>query len=99
MKILINNCLHVFHKIYFFKSLLSGVLICLFSIGLSVAIDSYFWQRLEDTIQSSILTNSICRWLWPEGTVLYFNTAENKSSEWGVMPFHWYFTNALLKVQ
>ena len=38
------------------------------------------------------------RLLWPEGVVLFFNTVANRSSEWGVLSWHWYFSNALPKV-
>eukprot|EP01060_Flectonema_neradi_P031906 TRINITY_DN4962_c0_g1_i1.p1 TRINITY_DN4962_c0_g1~~TRINITY_DN4962_c0_g1_i1.p1 ORF type:complete len:530 (+),score=48.21 TRINITY_DN4962_c0_g1_i1:81-1670(+) len=58
-----------------------GIVTGLKSILLSGIIDSIFWGRI----------------LWPEGEVLYFNVVLNKSHEWGVMPFHWYFTRALPK--
>ena len=45
------------------------------------AVDSLLWRRL----------------LWPELAVLLFNTVENRSSEYGVLPWHWYCTRALPK--
>lgn len=51
------------------------------SLGVSLVVDSYFWQRP----------------LNPEFEVLYFNTALNKSSEWGTLPWHWYVSSALLR--
>ncbi|CAF2861306.1 unnamed protein product [Rotaria sp. Silwood2] len=66
-------------RLAFKKTLIHGLIASSLAIGLSVLVDSWFWQH----------------WLWPEGEVLYFNTILNKSSHWGTFPFLWYFYSAL----
>ncbi|CAL1695049.1 unnamed protein product [Somion occarium] len=53
--------------------------------GLSsiVLVDSYFWQKWP---------------LWPELHGVYFNVVEGKSAEWGISPFHTYFSSFLPKL-
>ena len=58
-----------------------GILTGIFSLLISVPLDSLLWGRL----------------IWPEFEVWWFNTVDNRSSEYGTMPFHWYFTKALPK--
>ncbi|KAK3310638.1 Alg9-like mannosyltransferase family-domain-containing protein [Chaetomium strumarium] len=45
----------------------------------SVPIDSYFWQRP----------------LWPELWGFYYNVVRGSASNWGVSPWHYYFTSAV----
>eukprot|EP00536_Pseudo-nitzschia_multiseries_P011323 jgi/Psemu1/259752/estExt_Genewise1Plus.C_3790012 len=64
-----------------FTALKIGILTGIVSLVLTTPLDSLLWRRP----------------LWPEGEVFYFNTILGKSQEWGLSPWHWYFTNALPK--
>ena len=65
------------------------------SLLVSVPIDTYFWGIQYDiryrTDPGKIFV------MWPELYSFYFNGLENKSSEWGVSPWHWYFLVAIPK--
>lgn len=52
------------------------------ALAVSVPLDSYFWQRP----------------LWPELWGFYYNAVLGSSSNWGVSPWHWYFTSALPRI-
>ncbi|RKF81403.1 Dol-P-Man:Man-PP-Dol alpha-1,6-mannosyltransferase [Golovinomyces cichoracearum] len=52
------------------------------SILITITVDSYFWQHL----------------LWPELTGFYFNIIQGKSSDWGITPTYYYYTNLLPKL-
>eukprot|EP00796_Vickermania_ingenoplastis_P001949 gene1949-1187_t len=61
------------------------------AVVLTVPLDSVMWKPSGgDTLAS--------RFVWPEAAVLWFNTYENRSREWGVSPWHWYFSSALPRV-
>lgn len=49
------------------------------ALATSIPIDSYFWQRP----------------LWPELWGFYYNVIQGSASNWGVSPWHYYFTSAL----
>ncbi|KAJ3686769.1 hypothetical protein LUZ61_015933 [Rhynchospora tenuis] len=66
-------------SISLWEAIKCGLSTALLSIGCTVCFDSILWQRT----------------LWPEFEVFWFNSVQNRSSEWGTYPFHWYFTSAL----
>ncbi|KAH9928344.1 Alg9-like mannosyltransferase family-domain-containing protein [Fomitopsis serialis] len=67
-----------------FSSLLRvGVISGTCSAALTTLVDSYFWQQWP---------------LWPELHGVFFNVIEGKSAEWGVSPWHTYFTSSLSKL-
>lgn len=49
------------------------------ALAISVPVDSYFWQKP----------------VWPELWGFYYNAVLGSSSNWGVSPWHYYFTSAL----
>ena len=57
-----------------------GLIGALIGLGISVPIDSYFWQKFP---------------IWPELTGFLYNFLSGKSSDWGVSPFHFYFTSSI----
>ncbi|KAA0169410.1 hypothetical protein FNF27_06958 [Cafeteria roenbergensis] len=56
-----------------------GLVLGAAALLVTVVVDSALWGR----------------WLWPEGSVFLFNAVQNRSSEWGTSPWHWYATSAL----
>ncbi|KFY10291.1 hypothetical protein V492_05082, partial [Pseudogymnoascus sp. VKM F-4246] len=62
--------------------ILAGLPAAILSIGISVAVDSAFWLRP----------------VWPELESFIFNVYNGASSEWGVSPWHTYFSSSLPKL-
>ena len=64
------------------QALQIGVVTGMVSLMVTIPLDSVLWNKV---------------FVWPEGQVLFFNTVENKSVEYGVLPWYWYFGKAIPK--
>jgi len=82
-------------EIPFFRSLLVGVLVCALAAAVTVAVDSYFWGGHPAFAESFLEMTGRKGLVWPEMVVFLFNTLHDQSHNWGVQPWHWYFTNAV----
>lgn len=72
-----------------------GILGSLASLLVSIPVDSFFWG-LQYDIRYRTDPNKLFL-MWPELHSFYFNGVQNKSHEWGVSPWHWYFLHAVPK--
>ena len=70
-----------YRQISLLKSIRIGIFTTVLTLTLCIPFDSMLWKRL----------------VWAEGEVLWFNTVDNKSSEWGTEVWHWYFSSAIPK--
>jgi alpha-1,6-mannosyltransferase len=69
----------IFRRQPFFTCFKISIQTASLALMTTVVFDSWFWQRL----------------IYPEAELLYFNVFLNKSHEWGVSPWHYYFTRHL----
>lgn len=69
----------IYGHISFMRALKIGIISSLCALLVTFTVDSVFWNRP----------------IWPEGEVFWFNAIMNKSSEWGTLPFLWYWYSAL----
>ncbi|KAL8808999.1 MAG: hypothetical protein Q9200_003824, partial [Gallowayella weberi] len=62
------------------RAITAGLVGITIGLGLTIPIDSFFWQRFP---------------LWPELSAFSYNILHSQSSNWGTSPWHFYFTSAL----
>jgi alpha-1,6-mannosyltransferase len=64
------------------RTIMDAIVAGVIALAVTIGVDSVFWGV----------------WCWPEFDVLNFNTVENRSSEWGVQPWPWYFIYVIPRI-
>lgn len=85
--LLIYSLLFRYMKLY--DIIKYSLLYSIINIFITISIDSIFWQGIT---QNNRTYNTLT---WPEYYVLYFNGIDNRSSDYGISPIHWYFSSVL----
>ncbi|KAN0063020.1 Dol-P-Man:Man(7)GlcNAc(2)-PP-Dol alpha-1,6-mannosyltransferase [Thecaphora frezii] len=99
-------------RLQLFDLVLTSVVAGLASVVATTVVDTYFWQDatalassggprpILEAFKHSLdrLVRFEGRPMWPELEAMVFNVVEGKSSEWGVSPWHAYFTEHLTKL-
>ena len=77
----VGLCMLIRRQLTIVQAIYTGCITGITSLLMTVPLDSLLWRRL----------------IWPEFEVWWFNTIDNRSSEWGEMIWHWYFSRAMPK--
>ena len=72
------------------KGIFVGALTVIATFAVIVPLDTVMWNNYSSPMLPPL------PFLWAEGVVLFYNTIENKSANWGTSPFYWYLI-ALVK--
>ncbi|WVR05888.1 hypothetical protein IAU60_002914 [Kwoniella sp. DSM 27419] len=67
------------------------------SLAISAPLDYLLWRPTIPHPSLPTFTSPL-QIIWPELSAMHFNALQGNSAEWGVMPFHYYFTNSLPKL-
>lgn len=79
----------------FKKVFVCGLIASIIFISATIVIDTYFWREYFNQKLRKDPNEKF--YMWPELYVLHYNTVLNKSHEWGVSPWYWYFLIAIPK--
>lgn len=91
----------VTHRLSLFRDVVpAGIAGGVIGLAITLSIDSYFWQSQNE--EARIFTTQFLTektgLIWPELSGFLYNAIDNKSSEWGVSAWHYYFSSALPKL-